>query len=155
MDSNDQAARAARSWAPSVGLVVLAWLGAAVALAWWLLIDDAPGRVLAATAMVGLIAAGVFGSLARPRLAVDAEGVTVRGLAGSRRWPWRQVRRVRVARHRRLGRDIPMLELDLLDAVDPTRPDDAAERLVVLGRLDLDADPDDVLDSIQRLRGLI
>lgn len=144
----------ARSWSPAIGLVVLAWAAAGVTVAWWVLIDDAPGRLLAAVGTAGLIAAALFGSLARPRLSVDAEGVAVRGLAGARSWPWRRVRRVRVARHRRLGRDIPMLELDLLDEVDPTQPDEAQERLIVLGRLDLNADPDDVLASIQHLRGL-
>jgi len=147
----------ARSWAPAVGLVVLAWLAAGVTIAWWLLADDAPGRLLAAVGTVGLIAAALFGSLARPRLSVDTEGVTVRGLTGTRSWPWRHVRRVRVARHRRLGRDIPMLELDLLDEVDevdPTERDGTQEHLIVLGRLDLNADPDDVLASIQQLRGL-
>jgi len=133
---------------------VLAWIAAAVAAVWSVFAEDAPGRLLAAVGAVGLVAAAVFGSVARPRLSVDDGGVTVRGLTGARTWPWRQVRRVRVATHRRLGRDIPMLELDLLDEIDPTGPQDAVERLIVLGRLDLDADPDDVLHSIQALRGL-
>ena len=116
--------------------------------------EDGAGRLIAGVATVGLVAAALFGSIARPRLAVDDQGVAVRSLTGVRSWPWRQVRRVRVVRHRRLGRDIPMLELDVLDATDPTRPGEAVERLIVLGRLDLNADPDDVHASIQRTRGL-
>jgi hypothetical protein len=135
----------ARSWAPPIGVVVVAWLGAAVALVLLLLTDDAPGRLLAAVATLGLAAIGLFGSVARPRLAVDEERVTVRGLTGKRSWPWQQVHRVRVVRHRRLGRDIPMLELDVLNG---------EERLIVLGRFDLNADPDDVHEQIRELRGL-
>lgn len=135
----------ARSWAPGIGLVVVAWLGAAIALAMLLLTDDAPGRLLAGVAVLGLAAIGLFGSVARPRLAVDDERVTVRGLAGTRSWPWQQVHRVRVVRHRRLGRDIPMLELDILNG---------DERLIVLGRFDLNADPVDVHEQIRQIRGL-
>jgi Bacterial PH domain len=135
----------ARSWAPAIGLVVVAWLGAAAALALLMLTDDAPGRLLAGIAVLGLAAIGLFGSVARPRLAVDEERVAVCGLTGTRSWPWQQVHRVRVVRHRRLGRDIPMLELDVLNG---------EERLIVLGRFDLNADPDDVHDQIQQVRGL-
>jgi hypothetical protein len=141
-------------WAPRAGLVVLAWVAAAIAVVWLLFLDDAPGRLIAGTATLGLALAAAFGTVARPRLAVDDQRIAVRSLFGTRQWPWRQVRRVRVVRHRRLGRDIPMLELDVLDEVDPTEPDGTVERLIVLGRLDLNADPDDVLESIQHARGL-
>ena len=133
----------ARAWAPSFGLVMLAWLAAAVTVAWFLLTDDAPGR---------LLAMALFGSIARPRLSVDNERVAVRSLTGTQTWPWRQVSRVRVVRHRRLGRDIPMLELDVLDNDD--RDPLPGQRLIVLGRLDLNADPEDVLETIHHIRGL-
>jgi Bacterial PH domain len=71
-------------------LVVLGWLATAVTVAWFLLADDAPGRLLAAIATIGLIAAALFGSIARPRLSVDNEHVAIRGLTGTRTWPWRQ-----------------------------------------------------------------
>jgi hypothetical protein len=152
----DKAQPAARSWAPAFGLVVLAWLCAAVTIAWFLLVDDAPGRLLAATGTIVLVAAALFGSIARPRLSVDSERVAVRGLTGTASWPWHRVSRIRVARHRRLGREIPMLELDVLDAdTHYADRDDPGQRLIILGRLDLNADPEDVLDAIQRIRGLI
>jgi Bacterial PH domain len=155
----DKAQPATRSWAPAFGLVVLAWLAAAVAIAWFLLADDAPGRLLAAVGTVGLVAAALFGSLARPRLSVDDDRVTLRGLTGTQTWPWRRVSSIRVVRHRRLGREIPMLELDVLDSdiqdiQAPGRRDEPSLRMIVLGRLDLNADPEDVLDAIQRIRGL-
>jgi Bacterial PH domain len=151
----DKTQPASRSWAPAFGLVVLAWLGAAVAMAWFLLADDAPGRLLAATGTIGLVAAALFGSIARPRLSVDNERVAVRSLTGTRVWPWRQVSSIRVVRHHRLRREIPMLELELLDTdARDADGDDPDQRLIILGRLDLNADPEDVLDAIQHIRGL-
>lgn len=136
-----------QSWSPSRGLVVVGWLAAAVALVLTVLATDSAGRLFGAVATVGLGAGALFGTIARPRLAVDGAGVTVRGLASSRHWPWGRVHRLRVVRHRRLGREIPMLELDAL-------AEDGSEQLVVLGRIDLDADPEDVLTTIRSLRGL-
>lgn len=123
------------------------WVAAALALSFVLLTDDAPSKLFAAVATVGLAVGAVFGTVARPRFAVDHDGVSVRGVTGVRRWPWSGVHRLRVVRHRRLGRDVAMLELDAVDQ-------DGTERLVVLGRLDLDAHPDDVLAEVQSLRGL-
>jgi len=135
------------SWSPQLGLVVLGWLAAVVALALAMLTDDAPGRLLGVVAAFVLAAAALFGTVARPRFAVDSAGVTVRGLLGVRRWPWARVHRLRVVRHRRLGREVSMVELDAID-------DDGSERLVVLGRLDLGAHPDEVLAAVQAARGL-
>jgi hypothetical protein len=133
---------------------MLAWLAAALAIAWFLLADDAPGRLLAAAGTIGLAAAALFGSIARPRLSVDSEHVAVRSLTGVKAWPWRQVSSIRVVRHRRLGREIPMLELDILDTGAQEADGDPRQRLIIMGRLDLNADPEDVLEAIQRIRGL-
>jgi hypothetical protein len=81
----------------------------------------------------------LFGTVARPRLAADAAGITVRSLTGRRHWNWADVT-VRLVHTRRLGRDMPTVELD----ADPD--------LVVLGWLDLGADPADVVDAISALR---
>lgn len=135
------------SWAPARGLVTVGWAAAVIALALTVLASDAAGRVLGAVAVVGLGAAAVFGTVARPRLAVDNSGITVRGLLATRRWSWAQVHRLRVLRHRRLGREVATLELD---AVNP----DGTESLVVLTRLDLDAHPEDVLATVRSVRGL-
>jgi Bacterial PH domain len=127
--------------------VITGWLAAAVAVVSAVLADDPPGRLLGVIAAAFLGAAALFGTVARPRLAVDDVEVAVRGLLGIRRWPWSRVHRLRVVRHRRLGREVAMLELDVMDA-------DGSERLVVLGRLDLGAHPDDVLAEVQAVRGL-
>jgi hypothetical protein len=135
------------SWSPSRGLVVVGWSAAAVAVVLTVLADHPPSRLLGVVATVGLAAAALFGMLARPRLTVDDTGVTVHGLTGARHWPWARVHRLRVVAHRRLGREVSMLELDALD-------EDGTEHLVVLGRIDLDADPHDVLAVIHSVRGL-
>jgi hypothetical protein len=132
-----------RTWAPKVELTALAWAAAGLAAAWAVFTDDPPGRVLLGAVALMLAFAGLFGTVVRPRLAADAEGVTVRGLTGSRRYAWAEVN-VRLVRTRRLGRDVATVELDAEAAEEPG--------LVVLGRLDLGTDPEDVVDALLELR---
>ena len=131
------------SWAPKAELTALAWVAAAAAAAWALFADDPPGRVLLGTVALGLVLAGLYGLLVRPRLAADSSGVTVRGLAGSKRWTWAEVN-VRLVRTRRFGREVATIELDADRAEVPD--------LVVLGRLELGTDPEDVVDALLALR---
>lgn len=130
-------------WAPKVELAALAWALAVLAAAWAWFSDDPPGRVLLGTVALVLAFAGLFGTMARPRLSADADGVTVRGLTGSRRYAWAEVN-VRLVRTRRLGRDVATVELDAEAAEAPG--------LIVLGWLDLGTDPEDVVDALLELR---
>jgi Bacterial PH domain len=136
-------------WAPARGLVALAWLTAAAAAAWtvaaWLNWADPAGGLIAAVATVGAGLAALFGTRARPRLRADADGVTVGSLLSRRHHPWPLVQGVRVLRVRRLGRESSLLELDTVAA-------DGTERLYVFGRLDLDADPEDVAPRLASVR---
>jgi len=133
----------AHSWAPKAELTALAWVTAAAAAAWALFADDPPGRVLLGTVAFGLVLAGLYGLLVRPRLAADSSGVTVRGLTGTRRWTWAEVN-VRLVRTRRFGREVATVELDADRAEVPD--------LVLLGRLELGTDPEDVVDALLALR---
>jgi hypothetical protein len=133
----------ARTWAPKVELAAIAWVLAAAAAAWTVFVDDPPGRVLLGTVALALALGGLYGVVVRPRLAADAEGVTVRGLTGRRRWTWAEVN-IRLVRTRRLGREVATLELDAVGADEPD--------LVVLGRLDLGEDPVDVVDALLAMR---
>jgi hypothetical protein len=130
-----------REWSVSSALVVLTWVAAVLAAAWcawlWLTGTDPAGRLLMGTAAAALLAAAAFGTRARPRLRVDADGVTVGGLLRPRHHPWPLVLGVRVLRTRRLGRETSVLEID-------TRSAAGTERLLVFGRLDLGADPEEV-----------
>jgi hypothetical protein len=139
----------AAEWSPAPGLVVLAWLLAVSAAAWcvtlWITDADPAGRLLAGAAAAGAGLAALFGTLARPRLRADPDGLTVGGLFRSRHHPWPFVAEVRVLRVRRLGRESSLLEVDTVAA-------DGSERLLVFGRLDLAADPEDVAPQLRALR---
>ena len=132
-------------WSPAPALVVLAWIGVALFGAVALLpqLVDLEGRLLSGLAAVALLVAAALGSLARPLLAADAAGIQIRSMTGTQRVPWSWVQRVHVVRTRRFGRDIPMLEIDVTDP-------DGNERLLVFGRLELGADPDDVSVQLRR-----
>jgi hypothetical protein len=91
------------------------------------------------------VLAATFGSRARPRLRADADGLTVGGLLRTRHHPWPLVQNVRVLRVRRFGRESSLLEVDTLTA-------SGDERLLVFGRLDLAADPEDVAPQLLALR---
>jgi hypothetical protein len=135
-------------WSPPAGLVVLAWAATAAAAVWGVLVvgtGDRPGLLLAAVAVVGLALAALAGTRARPRLRVEPSGVTVGGLSGPRRYPWEQVADVRVLAVRRLGRRSTMLEIDVTDPA-------GGERLLLFGRLDLGADPEDVVAVVRTAR---
>lgn len=133
-----------RSYAPNPVAVGAAWVGAGAAGAWAVLTADPAGRVLGTAAVLLLGALALAGTVARPRLLADRDGVRLARLTGARRWSWRQVSRVEVVDSRRLGRRTGVLELDVAD--------DRGEQLVVLTRLDLDADPVDVAGELGALR---
>jgi hypothetical protein len=114
---------------------VLAVVGLGLAVAAVFL--DAAGRVLVgAGALLVLVLVG-RDLVARPRLSAGPDGVDVRSWARARHLPWRGLR-VDVRVNRRLGIRSRTLELDTAAG-----PDDEGV-LVVLGRRDLGADPDDV-----------
>lgn len=132
-------------WSPAPALVFLAWLLAAAAATLGVLAPDPPGRLIAATATALLILAALYGVRARPRLAADTTGIVVRGLRRPARYQWPEVDRLRVMRTRRWGREAALLEIDV-------HTPDGSERLLLFGRLDLGADPDDVAAVLDTLR---
>lgn len=133
-------------YAPKPLAVLLTWMTMLAALGWAVATADPVGRLLA-FAVVGLLGSlALIATVARPRLTADRDQLQVGRLRGPRRWPWRDVHRIDVVRTRRLGRDSSALELDV---VDP----DGAERLVVLTRLDLGADPVLVAQELRELSG--
>jgi hypothetical protein len=138
-----------REWSPAPGLVVCAWLFTVAAAVWFVALTataaDPAGRLLAGVAAVGAGIAAAFGTRARPRLRVDADGLTVTGMFRTHHHPWPLVREVRVLRMRRLGRQTSLLEVDTVTT-------DGDERLIVFGRLDLAADPEDVAPQLLALR---
>jgi hypothetical protein len=129
----------AHRWSPRPAETAAAAAGALVAAALAIVADPA-GRVLFGVAAVGLLGLVVLDLLLRPRLAADADGIRVRTLAVRRRLPWSALRRVDVDEHTRYGLTARTLELD------------ADDRLILLGRRALGADPRDVADALARIR---
>jgi PH (Pleckstrin Homology) domain-containing protein len=135
--------RESAAWAPPAALVALGWLLAVVAAVIAVLGPAPTGKLLLGIAAVALAFVALYGTVARPRLRADASGVEVRGLRGSVRWSWAEVN-VRLSRTRRLGREVYLVELDAENAANPG--------LVLLGKLDLGEDPQDVADVLLALR---
>lgn len=101
------------------------------------LITDPPGRVLAGIAGVGLLTFATLSWRARPKLAINQDGLTVTGWWSSRTYPRNEIRKVRITEFRRIARKVRLLEIDTVD-----------DRLVVLSRWDLGTDPLEVLDAL-------
>ncbi|MEV6229323.1 PH domain-containing protein [Saccharopolyspora shandongensis] len=132
-------ASGSRQWSTPIGLIACGWVFAAAAALWWLLAEEAMDRLFIGILVLALAAVSAHGSICRPRLHADVEGITVRTLLGRQHWAWPAVT-IRVRQDRRLGRTVRTLELD----ADP--------QLIVLTRLDLGTDPQDVADELRGLR---
>ena len=131
------------TWSPRAGeTAALAVLGLGLALG--VVFVDPVGRVLVGAGALLVLALVVRDVLTRPRLRAGPDGVDVRGLTGGLHLPW-PLLRVRVRESRRLGMRSRTLELDTAAGAD----DDGV--LVVLGRRDLGADPDEVARQLHGL----
>jgi hypothetical protein len=125
-------------WAPpAAGIAGCGLAGVVMATLAATAVTDPPGRVLAGIAATGLLVFAGFSWRARPRLAITARGLVVRG------W-WRQqvlepaaVTLVRITEFRRIGRKMQLLEIDTAD-----------DRLLVFSRWDLGTQPVQVLDAL-------
>ncbi|OZM72611.1 hypothetical protein CFN78_13285 [Amycolatopsis antarctica] len=130
------------SWSPKPALLVIGWLLAAVtatAAVFTGLAGDRGGMVLFGVGALLFAALSAYGTVLRPKLTANAEGIAVRTLSGTQRLAWTQTR-VRLVRTRRLGRETPTLEIEHGDL------------LLVLGWIELGADPHDVLDVLGAFR---
>ncbi len=134
-----------RRWSPSVALVVCGWLLTLGAAALAVFTSDPPGRLFGAVAALLFAVAAGYGTRARPRLVADAVGIVARGFGAPRAYPWSAVQRMRVVRTRRWGRETALLEIDVLDP-------GGQERLLLFGRLDLGADPEEIERELDALR---
>jgi hypothetical protein len=130
-------------WSPPVSqTAALGIVGVGLALG--AVVLDPAGRLLAGCAALLVLALVARDLLSRPRLSAGPDGVRVRTLTGRRSLAWADLR-VRVRVTRRLGTSSRLLELDTA-----TGPDDTGV-LVLLGRRDLGADPDDVARALREL----
>ena len=128
-------------WSPRPAeTVALAAVGLGLALA--VLLVDPVGRVLVGAAALLVLGLAARDALLRPRLSTGPEGVVVRTLSGRQVLPWHGLR-VEVRATRRWGMRSRTLELDTAASPD----DDGV--LVLLGRRDLGADPEEVARALR------
>jgi Bacterial PH domain len=124
-------------WSPRAGeTAAFAVIGLALALA--TLLVDPVGKVLVGAAALLVLALAARDAVLRPRLTAGPDGVTVRSFGGTTAIAW-PLLQVRVRTQRRWGVSARTLELE-------DRADDAV--LVVLGRRELGADPDQVAELL-------
>jgi hypothetical protein len=110
---------------------------------------DPPARVLVGLAGVLLLGLAALGWRQRPRLSIVTgrpPRLIVRGLFGPVEYRPDEITRARVVRFRRLGRQVPNLEIDV--------ERDGTERLLIFGRWDLGTPPEDVFDALA-VHGLV
>ena len=125
-------------WAPNpAGIAALGIAGVVMAIAAVTAVTDAPGRILAGVAAVGLVVFAIGSWRARPRLAITADGLVYRGWFRTQILKRPDVSLIRITEFRRLGRKVRLLEIDTAD-----------DRLLVLSRWDVGTNPLEVLDAL-------
>jgi hypothetical protein len=101
------------------------------------LVTDAPGRLLAGIAAVGLILFAGATWRARPKLAITADGLMLRGWFRTQVLRPSDIKIIRITEFRRYGRKLRLLEVETADG-----------GLVLFSRWDLGTDPLEVLDAL-------
>lgn len=100
-------------------------------------VTDPPGRILAAVAAVGLLLFAGVSWHARPKLAITAGGLVLRGWIRTQVLQHSDIKIIRIIEFRRYGRKVRLLEVETADG-----------DLVLFSRWDLGTDPMDVLDAL-------
>lgn len=127
-----------QQWGPKVGAVAgVAFAGLLMALAFFVVATDPPGRLLTGIAAAGLLIFAARSWRGRPRLAVTPEGLVYRGWLRTQTLTRADIETIRITQFRRWGRNVRLLEIDTHGG-----------QLLVLSRWDLGGDPLDVLDAL-------
>jgi hypothetical protein len=125
-------------WSPStLGIAGCGVVGVLLATAAVTEITDPPGRILAGIAAVGLVLFASASWRARPKLAISAAGLVIRGSLRTRTLTRPEIKIIRITEFRRYARKVRLLEIDTTDG-----------RLFVFTRWELGADPLTVLDTL-------
>jgi len=127
----------ARSWGPRPVLIGAGALTATAALIWAVLGSEPLDRVVAGAIAVTLAGLTVLGL--RRRLVAGPRGLLISSIGGTRIVPWSQVRGLDARTSQRFGLLSTTMEIDMVD-----------DDLVIFGRVDLGADPAEVLRELQR-----
>ena len=122
---------------PTAGIAACVAISLAMGVAAVTLVTDAPGRLLIGTAALGLFAFASMSWRARPKLAITADGLQIRGWLRTEVLTRADIAGIRITEFRRIARKVRLLEIDT-----------AEDRLLVFTRWDLGTDPLDVLDAL-------
>jgi hypothetical protein len=145
-------AEADLTWSTPAPALVAVLIGGVALLSAAVLVDNEPaGRLFVGVAGIGMLVIGAIGLRQRPRLAIVAgppAELIVRRLRGVLTYRADSIDRARVVRYPRLGRRVPMLELEVLAPPNPHDPGSPETRLLLFGRWDLGTAPEDVLDAL-------
>lgn len=133
---------------PRAAVLALAVGGLALVTAAALTDTDPAGRLLISLGALGLWIIAGLAAYQRPRLWINADALSMKRLTGIRTYRRDEIVRIKVVRYPRLGRRVPMLEIDV------KRADEDEDRLTIFGRWDLGTDPQDVYDALNR-HGLV
>ncbi|WP_183517361.1 PH domain-containing protein [Mycolicibacterium sp. BK634] len=126
------------SWGPKIGAVAgLGIAGIVMAIGCVTVVTDPPGRILTAIAAVGLLGFAFGSWRARPKLAITGDALVYRGWFRELTLRRPDITLIRITEFRRIGRKTRLLEIET-----------TADRLLVLSRWDLGADPLSVLDAL-------
>lgn len=121
-----------KTWRPRPLLIAAAAAAAAAAALWVALTSDPMDLVVGVVITVVLAVLAVAGW--RRRVIGGPRGLLICGFGGRRMVPWSQIRGIDTATTRRYGLASTSIEVDLMD-----------DDLLIFGRTDLGADPEDVL----------
>ncbi|WP_045197782.1 PH domain-containing protein [Rhodococcus sp. B7740] len=148
--TNDPQGVYEQQWAtPLVAVAALVVGGIALGIGAALSSTDAAGTFLVGLAAVGMWIIAALAAAQRPRLAITHDGsLVMKRLGGRHTYTRNDIVRIKIVKYPRLGRRVPMLELD----VRPPGEDD--DRLIIFGRWDLGTDPRDVYDALE-IHGLV
>jgi Bacterial PH domain len=125
-------------WSPSpTGIAGCGVVGIVMAIACVTVVTDPPGRLLIGISAAGLILFALATWRARPKLAITADGLRLRGWWRTQLLRRADIKIIRITEFRRIGRKTRLLEIDAVDG-----------RLLILSRWDLGADPLQVLDAL-------
>ncbi|MGD1239941.1 PH domain-containing protein [Mycobacterium seoulense] len=125
-------------WEPrTAGIAGCGAAGVLMAIAAVTVVTDAPGRILAGIAAVGLILFAGATWRARPKLAITADGLVLRGWFRTQVLRPPDIKIIRITEFRRYGRKVRLLEVET-----------AGDALVLFSRWDLGTDPLEVLDAL-------
>lgn len=125
-------------WEPRLaGIAGCGAAGVLMAIASVTVVTDAPGRILTGIAAAGLLLFAGATWRARPKLAITAGGLALRGWFRTQLLRPSDIKIIRITEFRRYARKVRLLEVETADG-----------GLVLFSRWDLGTDPLEVLDAL-------